>query len=578
MTLQEIYKDQKRLALRGIWSMVAISSLTTLLLLAVPLFLFQVYDRVLFSRSIETLLSLGAIVLIMLFTYGVLDAIRSTMFGRIAAGFEARLAGPIIAAELSRASDPDKNTLAHLVAIRQFLASPVLPALIDLPVMLVFLAIVFFLHPLLGWVVLLGMLGIIVITVVGELLTRGATKEAIVSSQTANRKLSTAFALHETVRSMGIYREIVNDWAADEGRHFGVSMLANERSNIISAITKTARQVLQIVLIGTGAWLVLGNLTSAGIIFAASMIGGRALQPVEVVVGGWRTIRSAQFAQQTLENRIRRLSLPDQTTPLPRPRGQLSFDSLVYVPPSADASPILRGVTGSITAGGVVAIIGPSGAGKSTLARCIVGYLAPSRGRVTLDGQDLDAWDPVARGRYVGYMPQSVEFFEGTVQQNIARMRKEDPPGMAVEAAQFVGVHEMILSFPDGYDTLISASGFQPSGGQKQLLALARAFYGRPSVVVLDEPNASLDGDGEALLVRAIRSARQLGITVVIVTQRMSVVRDTDRVLVLKDGRVDRFVEPDEVIRANTVQRLGKASARGTIAVGGQANAPQVDE
>ena len=235
-------------------------------------------------------------------------------------------------------------------------------------------------------------------------------------------------------------------------------------------------------------------------------------------------------------------------------------DRVIFVP-GPGAKPILKGVTGGIEAGSIIAVVGPSGAGKSTLARILIGYLEPTSGQVLLDGQDLRAWDPVARGMHMGYLPQQVSFFEGTVRDNIARMRRDDPPERAIEAAQFVGIHNMIMGFPNGYDTLIAEGGFQPSGGQKQLLGLARAFYGGPAFVVLDEPNASLDSEGEQILFRTLNAARQHRISTVVVTQRPSLLAHVDKVLVLKNGVVDAYGPPAEVMKGNVVRAVpSKAS------------------
>lgn len=565
--LLDSYKAEKA-RLRGSLAIVAVLSfLASLCMLAIPLYLFQVYDRVIFSRSYETLLALSIIAAIVLVTYGLLDTIRSNMLTRLGAQFEANLAGPIIAGELSRAEDAQQGTLRHLGVLSRIISSNVFPALFDLPTMFVFLALVFLVHPLMGLVVLVGMVILFLVAVIGELITSRFTRESQDAEQQARRRLDAAYRQHELVKSLGMFREVVRDWSIEESRNITNSVAASERQNFLSALSKMTRQLLQIVLIGTGAYLVLGDQVSAGVIFASSIIGSRALAPIEAIVGSWRSLKVASLSMKTLEARLARLTLPDALTPLPRPKGQITIEQLVYAPPVLGAQPLLKGVSGSIAAGMSVAIIGPSGAGKSTLARCIVGYLAPSRGKVTLDGQSLASWDPVVRGLYMGYLPQSVEFFDGTIAENIARLRRGDPAELVVEAAQFTGVHDLIMSFPNGYDTQISSTGFQPSGGQRQLLGLARAFYANPAVVVLDEPNANLDAEGEKILHRTIARAKQAKITVIIVTQRLSILQHLDKVLVLKAGQVEQFTDPGEILKSNVrpinkqVQTVARASS-----------------
>lgn len=551
MTLLDSYRAEKARLRGSLWIVAGISFLASLCVLALPLYLFQVYDRVIFSRSYDTLLALSGIAAVVLITYGLLDTLRSNMLTRLGAQFEANLSGPIIAGELARPNDAQQSSLRQLSALSQVLQSNVLPAIFDLPTMFVFLGLVFLVHPLMGLVVAAGMVILFMTAVVGELITSRFTSEAQDADGRARSRLDAAFRQHELVKALGMFREVVLDWSVEKGRSLSNNVAASERQNALSAFSKTTRQLLQIVLIGTGAYLVLGNQVSGGVIFASSIIGSRALAPIEAIVGSWKSLKVAQINMKLLEARLLRLSLPNELTPLPRPKGNIVLEQVVYSTPALGAQPLLRGISGGIAAGTSVAIVGPSGAGKSTLARCIVGYLEPSRGKITLDGQSLQSWDPVVRGLYMGYLPQQVEFFDGTVAENIARLRRGDPAELIVEAAQFAGVHELIMSFPQGYDTRISSVGFQPSGGQRQLLGLARAFYGSPAVVVLDEPNANLDAVGEKILYQTIRRAKQQAITVIIVTQRMSILQHLDKVLELKAGAVERFTDAKTVLQSN---------------------------
>lgn len=553
MSVLEIYKSEKRKLKRSMAAVAVVSMMASLCLLAVPLYMFQIYDRVIFSRNLDTLIAISIIAVVVLVSFGVLDAVRSSLLTKIGIGFEARLSGLLLGAELSRSSGVQRHSLFYLARIRQIIASNVFPAFFDLPVMIVFLGIIFLIHPLLGGVVVAGMVVLGAIALLGEIFTGGITKEAQEAAISAQKRADAAFQRHEVVKSMGLFREVVNDWSVEQSRHLSKLSASGVRINSFSSASRMVRQLIQIGLIGVGAYLVLQNHVSAGIIFAATMIGSRALAPVEQIIAGWRSVKLASLNFKLLEARLSALVLPDAQTPLPRPNGRIVADNVVYIP-NANAQPILKGITGQIKEGSMTAIIGPSGAGKSTLAKCLIGYIAPTRGRISLDGQNLQAWDPVARGLYMGYLPQTVDFFEGTVRENIARLRRQDDPEHAVDAARFTGVHDMIMRFPSGYDTQISPDGFQPSGGQKQLLGLARAFYGNPSVVILDEPNANLDGDGEKILHDCLRAARKAGITVALVTQRMSITRLADNVLVLKNGSVESYGPPSEVLQAGNVR------------------------
>jgi len=555
MALAQNYKSEKKAVRRSMIAVAVISVIASLCLLAVPLYLFQIYDRVLFSRSYETLIALSAIVVLVLLTFGVLDTIRNMLLTRIGVRFESRVSGLLLAAELAQPSGANKVNMLLLANIRQVVSSNVFPSLFDLPVVVIFTVIVFMIHPLLGGVVLAGIVILLILTFLGEIATAEGTKETQSLANQASRKLDSQFRQHELIRALGLYREAVADWGTTQGKHLSQLVRISGWGHGFSAASKTARQLVQIALIGGGAALVLTDQVTAGIIFATSVVGSRALAPIEAIVNGWRQLKQASLSLKQLDKRFETLTLPDESTPLPRPTGRMVADKVVFVP-GPGQKPILKGITGAIEPGQIVAIIGPSGAGKSTFARTLIGYLEPSSGQILLDGQDLKAWDPVTRGMHMGYLPQQVGFFEGTVRDNIARMRRQDPPELAVEAAQFAGVHDMILGFPEGYDTVISETGFQPSGGQKQLLGLARAYYGAPSFVVLDEPNANLDNGGEQILYQTLTRARKEGIATVVVTQRPSLINYVDKVLILKAGTVEAYGPPEEVMQGRVVRAV----------------------
>ncbi|ANH09165.1 type I secretion system permease/ATPase [Shinella sp. HZN7] len=560
MSLPDIYVAEKRAAWKAMIGVAGLSMLSSFCLLAMPLYLFQVYDRVLASRSLETLVAITIIACVVLIAFSFLDTLRQILLARIGVRFEARVSGAFFAGELTLARNTSASSLHQLSEIRKLIASSVFPSLFDLPVMLVFLLLVFLIHPLLGGIVLIGIVLLLGLAIFGEFLTRDRVKTTDEAALIARKTLESHLRQHETIRALGLYPQSVIHWGRDQAKHLSSLLQLLARMSALSSTSKLVRQLLQIAIIGGGALLVLSDHVTPGIIFATSIIAGRALAPVEAIVGGWRQLKQASLALKKLDDRVATFNLPDRQTPLPRPNHSLTADRVVYMP-GPGRPPILKGITGTIFAGQNVAIIGPSGAGKSTFARVLIGFLEPTSGQVLLDGQDLRAWDPVTRGIHMGYLPQQVGFFEGTVRENIARMRIDDPPELAIEAARFVGIHDMIMRFPEGYDTVISDNGFQPSGGQKQLLGLARAYYGGPAFVVLDEPNASLDTEGEQVLFGTLKSAAAAGIASIVVTQRLSLLNHVDKVLVLKGGQVDAYGTPADVLPGKLVRPVpNKAS------------------
>lgn len=560
MTPRDLYLQEKRRAASGLLGVGAISIIASFCLLAVPLYLFQVYDRVLTSRSMETLLALTVIVSVLLIAYGILDFIRQIILARIASRFETGVAGIVLAGELADENGNGPSILSRVSDIRRLMASRVFPSLFDLPLVFLFLLIVFAIHFSLGLIVLAGIGVLVVLTLLGEGISAGAVAKMQQSGLASRRALEDVAHQHEVIRAMGMYRPAISAWGSVHTPHLKDSLVLQARADSVSAASRMARQLIQIAMIGGGAFLVLGDEVTPGIIFATSVVASRALAPIEAVVGGWSQLRLGLNNLRFLERRVSQYRLATARTPLPRPSRNIVVSKLYYAP-HRGGRPILKGITGAVQAGQLIAVIGPSGAGKSTFSRILVGGLNPTSGQVLLDGQPLAAWDVEVRGAAMGYMPQQISFFEATVRENIARLRKEDPPELAIEAAQFVGIHEMIMSFPNGYDTVISEQGFQPSGGQKQLLGLARAYYGKPAFVVLDEPNANLDSTGETLLADLLRKAKEAGIATVIITQRMSVLRQVDLVLILKDGTVDAFGPPSEVLPKRVVQAVpGRAS------------------
>lgn len=560
MSLPEIYRQEKRAAQRAMIGVAFVSIISSFCVLAIPLYLFQVYDRVLTSRSLETLVAVTIIASIVLLVFGFLDTLRQVLLARIGVRFEARISGLFLAGELALPRGASASSLHQIAEIRKLISSSVFPSLFDLPVMLVFLLLVFLIHPFLGGIVFVGMIILLSVAALGDVLTVENVKSTEDAAGTARKTLDSDFRQYEVIRALGLYPQMVAHWGRAHARHLTELLGLLARTSALASTSKTVRQLLQIAMIGGGALLVLGGHVTPGIIFATSIVASRALAPVEAIVGGWRQLKQGSLALKKLEARLEIFSLSEKHTPLPRPTQRLVADRVIYVP-APGKHPILKGITGAVEAGQNIAIVGPSGAGKSTFARILIGFLEPSGGQVLLDGQDLKAWDPVARGIHMGYLPQQVGFFEGTVRENIARMRVDDLPELAIEAARFVGIHDMIMRFPEGYDTVISENGFQPSGGQKQLLGLARAYYGGPAFVVLDEPNASLDTDGEQILFATLKRASAAGIASIVVTQRLSLLHHVDKVLVLKNGQVDAYGNPSDVMPGKLVRPVANKAS-----------------
>ncbi len=555
MSLIDEYKEEEQKLIKSFRPVWGYSLMATLCMLAMPIFMFQVYDRILKSRNVETLIAMLLFALIVLVCYGFFDSVRSRVLTRGAVNLEAKMAGLLLAGELSRQSDPNIQCMRDLTAIRQIASSNAMTAIFDLPMLPLFLGILFYIHTVLGIVTLIGALIIAAVGIWADRATAYENSEHMKAAVKSSRTLDMHMNSQELVRAQGLYRESVRDWGDAYSAQLERYISSTTKSAKSAGTSKAVRQIIQVLLIATGAMLVLMEQASGAVIFASAMIGGRALGPVEAIVGSWRTLKQGYETRLRLLDRLTDMSLPVDRTALPRPKGDITLERVAYVP-RPGLPPIIRGISGKINAGESVAIIGPSGAGKSTLARLLVGYLVPNAGAVTLDGQDLTVWDPTARGLHMGYMPQQVTFFDATVRENIARLRRDDPEDWAIDAAKRAGVHEFLMKLPQGYDTVIERGKYMPSGGQAQLIALARAFYCNPSVLVLDEPNAALDQEGERIFHQAITGARKAKVTTIIITQRPSVLQYVDKVMLLQNGMVKDYGPKDEVMKTGNVRAV----------------------
>jgi ATP-binding cassette subfamily C protein len=536
---------------RGLWIVGLFSLALNLLMLTVPLYMTQVYDRVLSSRSEETLLMLSVVAVGALLVVGILEIVRQMVLTRTGARLETALGGRMLDASLQTAQrgGPDIQGLRDLGQLRQFVSSPLVSALFDAPVAPLYLGVVLLIHPHLGWLSLGAAVLLILVSVVNQKLTSKPLAESAQYGMTALQKAQAQTRNAEVIRAMGMFSNAVASWGEDNAKAMVASDIAGRRNALLSGLTKFLRLALQIAVLGYGAYLVLAdNSVSAGIIFAASIISARALAPVDQAIGGWPNFVAALQAYRRVKQLLAASSGPAIPMPLPPPRARLSAEKLIYAA-APGTEPIIKGLSFAVEPGDAVGVIGPSGAGKSTLARLLVGALQPTAGVVRIGGDDLRHWSSEALGPHIGYIPQDVELLPATVAQNIARMSAAPDAAKVVEAAQLANCHELIQRLPKGYDTLLGPQGHALSGGQRQRIALARAFYGRPKIVVLDEPNASLDAEGEQALTSALIEARNNGMTCVVITQRTAVVRALSKIMVLKEGRIEAFGPREEVLQ-----------------------------
>jgi PrtD family type I secretion system ABC transporter len=550
--------DHPRGAFRGLstlfWSIAVFSVFVNLLMLTGPLYMLQIYDRVLASRSEETLLSLTLLIAALFAIMGLLDYIRSRVAARAGATFQARLDPRVFAAVLDRAVAPSERSrpasgLRDLEAVQKLMSSPVLFAVFDMPWAPIFIAAIFIFHPWLGWLAVVGGIVLVATTLLNQIVTRRPEARATAASAAADSFAEAARAQAETVRALGMQATVLERWRHGRSEALDAQLASSDRLGQFSTFTKTFRFFLQSAILGLGAYLVLLGELTPGAMIAASIILGRALAPVEQAIGGWPLVLRARQGWHNLRELLAR---PPQTaaTRLPRPDGYLDVEQVTVFPPGHSKA-ALRMLSFRVRPGEALGVIGVSAAGKSTLARVLTGLWEPASGSVRLDGATLDQYDPLSLGRFIGYLPQDLVLFDATVAENIARLDPDPDPEAVVTAARLAGAHEMILGLPQGYDTPILAQGARLSGGQRQRIALARAFYGDPALLVLDEPNSALDAEGSDALNAAIRTAKAAGKAVVIMAHRPAGIAECDLILLLDRGAARAFGPRDEVLRQN---------------------------
>ncbi|WP_134681276.1 type I secretion system permease/ATPase [Paracoccus ravus] len=540
---------------RRLYLAVAIFSLAVnLLMLTGPLFMLQVYDRVLASRSLETLTALFLLVAFLFAMMGLLDLARSQIMARLAARLQERLEGRVFNAALrdGQASGSDavtKGGMRDLEAVQRLIASPVLMAMFDLPWAPFFLAAVYLFHPLLGVVATAGLGVLVGATLLNQKLGRNALQKAALAGQSSERLADIFHGEGELIRSLGMRDATFLRWRAARDAAAEATLVAQDRAAGFTVFSRTFRLFLQSALLAAGAYLVLRQEITPGAMIASSILMGRALAPVEQVVGGWPVVQRAQDGWMRLGTLLARRPAMAGHTPLPRPKAALEVRNLTVLPPG-QAIPTIRGVSFELAPGQALGVIGPSGAGKSTLARALIGAWPIAAGSIRLDGATLDQYDPDILGGLIGYLPQQVTLFEGTIAENISRLSPHPDPVKIVAAATAAAAHRMILELPLGYDTPVAQGGGRLSGGQIQRIGLARALYADPVLFVLDEPNSNLDNDGSAALNSAIRSIKARGGAVIIMAHRPAAISECDLLMMMDQGLRRAFGPRDDVLRS----------------------------
>ncbi|KHA53911.1 type I secretion system permease/ATPase [Sulfitobacter geojensis] len=530
---------------------VLFSFFSNILMFVGPLYMLQVYDRVLASRNEFTLLMISGIAVALLVAYGLLEFIRSKLLVRAGLQFDDMLANPafnrVIRHQLASPNSGAHATLQDIDRVREFMTGQGILAFFDAPWVPLFLALCFAFHPWLGMVATVGALIIFALALANEFATRGLLAEAGNANAGASHFVNTTVQNAEVIRALGMEKQLTNRWVAQHDDVLDKQAKASGRAGAIMASTKFVRMSLQIAILGMGAYLAILQEISPGIMIAASIVMGRALAPVEQAVGQWKQFVAARQAHKRLTNIFGSLNDEEDRMQLPDPKGNLSVQGLVATAPGAKAGAsgakpaLLKGITFSVNQGEVLAVIGPSGSGKSTLVRHLVGAAQPAGGSVRLDGTELHHWDAEQLGRHMGYMPQDVKLFRGSVAENISRFIPDAGDAEVTAAAQLSGAYDMIQTLAEGYDTDVGDGGQSLSGGQRQRVGLARAVFRMPNLVVLDEPNSNLDAQGEQALAACIQELKKQGKTVVLVTHKANLLALTDKTLMLVGGSVEKF-------------------------------------
>lgn len=551
------------LACRNAISVVGVFSFfINVLMLTTSIYMLQIYDRVLASRSYDTLIFLTIVALVALVALALLDIARSRVLVNISHWLDITLSPPALQKspdELLRGRRYGAQALRDISTLRQFIAGSGIITLFDAPWMPIYLIAILYLSPALFLLATIGAFLLFGLAILNEIVTRNMLDEANVKAMTAQSYVDASLRNAEVIQAMGMMPSIIQHWEVKNNAVLALQTIASNRASTILAISKFARLALQILMLAVGAYLVIRNDLTGGGMIAATILLSRALAPVEQSISVWKQLLAARLAYRRLEKHFISAARATTSMKLPTPKGAVTLDHVTYQLPNVD-HPLLTDISMHIRPGETIAIIGPSGAGKSTLARLIVGALPASSGEIRLDGADVYTWERTDFGTHVGYVPQDVELFNGTIKSNIARMGSIDEAAV-IQAAQVADVHNMIVKLPRGYDTKIGFGSFLLSGGQKQRVALARAIYQTPRLIVLDEPNSSLDSEGENALVALLQKMRDAGTTQILITHKPALVMHADRILFLVEGKVKLFGPRDQVLaEIKQLHQKGKQS------------------
>lgn len=525
---------------------------SNVLVLAIPLYLFQISDRVLTSRSVDTLIMLTIVIVGAVVLQTIFDAIRRLILMRTAVEVAAQLGAPILSAAARAAlhsNGREYQTLSDLQQLRSFLVSGTLLTLLDAPLAPLFVLAVFMVHPHLGFIVVTTSLILLVITIINQRSTEAPFSEANSFQSKANLHLDSMSRNSQIINALAMIPEAVRIWGKDTASSLRAQVIAQDRNIAFASASKATRLLTQIAMLGWGAHLALDGHLSGGMVIAASIIASRALGPIEGAIEGWNQVIQSRAAYGRIASLLQSSPLNFERLNLPRPEGRLDVERLLFVPQGTKRV-VLNGITFALAPGDSLAVIGNSGAGKTTLGKMLVGSILPTSGNVRLDLMDLRNWDQRQFGENIGYLPQDVQLFPASIKANIARMRDDATDAEIYQAAQLADVHEMIATLPHGYETFVAADGAPLSGGQKQRIALARAFFGNPRMVVLDEPNSNLDAAGDVALARALQHAKENKITVITITQRPALLQSVDKILLLVNGTVALFGARQDVLQA----------------------------
>ena len=544
-------RELRRALLPGTGPLVSVglfSIFVNILMLTGPLFMLQVYDRVLGSRSEETLIALLILVVGLYALMGVLDYARGRVAARVGAGLQSRLDSRVFGGTLINATSDGQSPLRDLEAVQRLYSSPAFFALLDIPWVPIFILVIFVFHPMLGWLALGGGVLLIIIAVINQFATFRPVGDANQKGAASNALADSLRAQGEVVRGMGMETAARVRWQNLRNMALEAQIKSSDLTGTFGSLTKTLRMFLQSAILALGAYLVLQGEVTAGAMIAASIMLGRALAPVEQTIAQWPLILRARYGWRGLAEFLGSVPDTEDRTKLPRPRAILEVRGLTVVPPGG-AHPTLKLDGFDLAEGQALGVVGQSASGKSTLARVLTGIWQPVSGTIRLDGASIDQYGEDL-GLHVGYLPQEVSLFEATVAENIARLSESPNATAVVAAAKKAGAHEMILQLSDGYDTVVAGGNGKLSGGQKQRIGLARAMYGNPVLLILDEPNASLDAPGSVALNRAIKEFKEDGNAVIIMAHRPSGIAECDLLMIMQDGMRKAFGPRDEVLRA----------------------------